>query len=62
MDFRFHEVSDEEFKRLTKVSMVVYFGDNIPDEMTDNRGLATEEKEVNLAGKMDERKRSCKVE
>ena len=42
--------------------MVVYFGDNIPDEMTDNRGLATEEKEVNLAGKMDERKRSCKVE
>ncbi|CAK7031597.1 hypothetical protein [Fusobacterium varium] len=32
---RGYEVSDEEFAKILKKPMVVYFGDNIPNEMTD---------------------------
>lgn len=48
-----YEVSDEEFKKLTKVPIVVYFGDNIPTEITDNWGLDNWRIRVNLARKWE---------
>ena len=48
-----YEVSDEEFKKLTKVPIVVYFGDNIPTEITDNWGLDNWRIRVNLAKKWE---------
>ena len=48
-----YEVSDEEFKKLTKIPIVVYFGDNIPTELTDNWGLDNWRIRVNLAKKWE---------
>ena len=48
-----YEVSDAEFKKLTKIPIVVYFGDNIPTELTDNWGLDNWRIRVNLAKKWE---------
>ncbi len=48
-----YEVSDTEFKKLTKIPIVVYFGDNIPTELTDNWGLDNWRIRVNLAKKWE---------
>ena len=48
-----YEVSDAEFKKLTKIPIVVYFGDNIPSELTDNWGLDNWRIRVNLAKKWE---------
>ena len=48
-----YEVSDAEFKKLTKIPIVVYFGDNIPTEITDNWGLDNWRIRVNLARKWE---------
>ena len=48
-----YEVSDEDFAKLTKIPIVVYFGDNIPTEMTDNWGLDNWRVRVNLARKWE---------
>ncbi len=48
-----YEVSDTEFKKLTKFPIVVYFGDNIPTELTDNWGLDNWRIRVNLAKKWE---------
>ena len=49
-----YEVSDEDFEKLMKIPMVVYFGDNIPTEITDNWGLDNWRIRVNLAKKWAE--------
>ena len=48
-----YEVSETEFKKLTKIPIVVYFGDNIPTELTDNWGLDNWRIRVNLAKKWE---------
>ncbi|MDC7954882.1 alpha/beta fold hydrolase [Fusobacterium simiae] len=48
-----YEVPDTEFKKLTKIPIVVYFGDNIPTELTDNWGLDNWRIRVNLAKKWE---------
>ena len=44
-------VSMEDFLKLTKIPIVVYFGDNIPTEYTDKFGLDNWRVRVNLAKK-----------
>ena len=48
-----YEVSETEFKKLTKIPIMVYFGDNIPTEITDNWGLDNWRIRVNLARKWE---------